>query len=108
MLTLRRGLAASRAFRRFSTKPHLIPPANLTEGEKLIYDKLTDKFLPSELDVQDISGGCGDFYAIKIASEAFKGLSTLNQHRLVTRVLKQEIEGIHGLQVKTISSESES
>lgn len=56
MLTLRRGLATSRAFRRFSTKPHLIPPANLTEGEKLIYDKLTDKFLPSELDVQDISG----------------------------------------------------
>jgi len=99
---LRRGLAASRAFRRFSTKPQLTPPINLSEGENLIYKKLVDKFSPSELDVQDISGGCGDFYAIKIASEAFKGLSTLNQHRLVTRVLKEEIEGIHGLQVKTI------
>ncbi|KAG1773860.1 bola protein [Suillus occidentalis] len=86
MLTLRRGLAASRALRR----------------------NCTDKFLPTELAVQDISGGCGDFYAIKIASEAFKGLSTLNQHRLVTRVLKQEIEGIHGLQVKTIPPSSES
>ncbi|KAJ8588756.1 bola-like protein [Rhizopogon salebrosus TDB-379] len=102
MLTLRRGLAASRAFRRFSTKPTLPSPANLSEGENLIYKKLTDKFSPTELDVQDISGGCGDFYAIKIASEAFKGLSTLNQHRLVTRVLKEEIEGIHGLQVQTI------
>ncbi|KAG2151858.1 bola protein [Suillus cothurnatus] len=100
MLSLRRGLAASRALRRFSTKPHLIAPASLSEGEKLIYDKLTDKFLPTELAVQDISGGCGDFYAIKIASDAFKGLSTLNQHRLVTRVLKEEIEGIHGLQVR--------
>ncbi|KAG1753681.1 bola-like protein [Suillus paluster] len=100
MLTLRRGLAASRALRRFSTKPHLTPPANLSEGEKLIFNKLTDKFSPTELAVQDISGGCGDFYAIQIASEAFKGLSTLNQHRLVTRVLKQEIEGIHGLQVR--------
>ncbi|KAG2148072.1 bola-like protein [Suillus clintonianus] len=99
MFTLRRGLAASRGLRGFSTKPLLIPPANLSEGEKLIYDKLADKFLPTELAVQDISGGCGDFYAINIASEAFKGLSTLNQHRLVTRVLKQEIEGIHGLQV---------
>ncbi|KIK42973.1 hypothetical protein CY34DRAFT_804291 [Suillus luteus UH-Slu-Lm8-n1] len=108
MLTLRRGLAASRALRRFSTKPNLTPPANLSEGERLIYEKLTDKFLPTELAVQDISGGCGDFYAIKIASEAFKGLSTLNQHRLVTRVLKQEIEGIHGLQVKTIPPSSES
>jgi stress-induced morphogen len=47
-----------------------------------------------------VLGGCGDFYAIKIASEAFRGLSTLNQHRLVTRVLKEEIEGIHGLQVR--------
>jgi hypothetical protein len=57
MLTLRRGLAASRGLRRFSTKPTLTPPANLSEGEKLIYDKLTDKFLPTELAVQDISGG---------------------------------------------------
>jgi hypothetical protein len=57
MFTLRRGLAASRALRRFSTKPNLIPPTNLSEGEKLIYEKLTDKFLPTELAVQDISGG---------------------------------------------------
>jgi hypothetical protein len=56
MLTLRRGLAASRAFRRFSTKPTLPSPANLSEGENLIYKKLTDKFSPTELDVQDISG----------------------------------------------------
>jgi stress-induced morphogen len=44
-------------------------------------------------------GGCGSFFAIKIASDAFKGLSTVKQHKLVTEVLKQEIHGIHGLQV---------
>lgn len=44
-------------------------------------------------------GGCGSFYAITIASESFKGLSTVKQHKLVTEALKQEIEGIHGLQV---------
>ena len=44
-------------------------------------------------------GGCGTFYAIVIASDTFKGLSVVKQHRLVTSTLKQEIEGIHGLQV---------
>jgi stress-induced morphogen len=44
-------------------------------------------------------GGCGSFYAITIASTAFKGLPIVKQHRLVNDVLKEEIKGIHGLQV---------
>lgn len=44
-------------------------------------------------------GGCGTFYAITIASNAFKDLPTVKQHKLVTETLKSEIEGIHGLQV---------
>lgn len=44
-------------------------------------------------------GGCGSFYAISITSNAFKGLNTVKQHRLVNETLKKEIEGIHGLQV---------
>lgn len=44
-------------------------------------------------------GGCGDFYAITIASAAFKELSTLKQHRLVQNELKEVIKSIHGLQV---------
>lgn len=47
-----------------------------------------------------MTGGCGTFYAISISSEAFKGLPTVKQHRLVNETLKQEIEGIHGLQVR--------
>ncbi|KAF8592478.1 bola-like protein, partial [Ramaria rubella] len=67
--------------------------------EQKIYTKLQSKFTPSQLLVQDVSGGCGDFYAITIASDAFNGLSTLKQHRLVQDELKEEIESIHGLQV---------
>ncbi|KAI0309617.1 bola protein, partial [Amylostereum chailletii] len=67
--------------------------------ERAIYDKLEDRFSPSELLVQDVSGGCGSFYAITIASAAFKGMPVVKQHRLVNDVLKKEIEGIHGLQV---------
>ncbi|KAF9076506.1 bola protein [Rhodocollybia butyracea] len=82
--------------RRFSAAPD-----SRTEGERLITTKLTEKFRPSALQVQDTSGGCGTFYSIHIASEAFKGLPMVKQHRLVTETLKEEIEGIHGLQIKT-------
>jgi len=99
-------------------------PSKLAEGEQAIYDKLSEHFQPSELLVQDVSGtlhpasfgrpflrnrvcvhfgfhlgGCGTFYAITIASAAFKGIPMVKQHRLVNEVLKKEIEGIHGLQV---------
>ena len=96
------------------------PPSNLSEGEQNIYAKLTEKFTPSHVQVQDVSGaswsflisfiahsgkgGCGTFYAISVSSPAFQGLSTLKQHKLVTETLKQEIAGIHGLQVLHSSS----
>jgi len=106
MLSLTRRLAPSvLQVRRFTTgpPPPATPPAReLSEGEQTIHVKLTDRFAPSELLVQDVSGGCGTFYAITIASQTFKGLPIVKQHRLVTEVLKQEIEGIHGLQIKTI------
>jgi BolA-like protein 3 len=94
-------------------------PSKLREGEQAIYDKLSERFLPSELLVQDVSGapplsshtpqncisifvlgGCGTFYAIAITSAAFKGIPVVEQHRLVNKILKKEIEGIHGLQVR--------
>ncbi|KAI0662986.1 bola protein, partial [Cubamyces menziesii] len=71
-----------------------------TDGERVIYEKLTEKFKPSELQVEDVSGGCGTFYQIVIASDEFKGLPLVKQQRLVNQTLKEEIQGIHGLQVR--------
>jgi stress-induced morphogen len=48
------------------------------------------------------AGGCGSFYAITIASQAFNGLPIVKQHKLVTQTLQQEIEGIHGLQARSM------
>ncbi|GBE79174.1 bola protein [Sparassis latifolia] len=100
MISLYRRIAGCRL------PPHVrsyIPtPAELSEGEKAIWNKLNEKFSPSELKVMDVSGGCGSFYNIIIASENFKGIPTVKQHRMVNEILKQEIEGIHGLQLKTI------
>ncbi|KAN0124206.1 BolA protein, partial [Russula decolorans] len=74
-------------------------PPKLNEGEQAIYDKLSKRFQTSELLIQDVSGGCGTFFAITIASKAFKGMPVVEQHRLINKVLQKEIEGIHGLQV---------
>jgi stress-induced morphogen len=49
------------------------------------------------------AGGCGDFYAIIIASDEFKGLSTIKQHKLVNSALAEEIKNIHGLQVPSFN-----
>ena len=45
-------------------------------------------------------GGCGSFYAITIASEKLKGLPILKQHRTIKDVLKDDMAGLHGLQVR--------
>ncbi|OAD66334.1 hypothetical protein PHYBLDRAFT_103830, partial [Phycomyces blakesleeanus NRRL 1555(-)] len=72
----------------------------LNEGERHIYTKLTETLSPHKLRVADVSGGCGSMYAIDIASKAFEGTSMVKQHRMVNEILKQEIKGMHGLQVK--------
>jgi BolA-like protein 3 len=121
----RRMFSTGLQARRFSTSvlisnTNVSSPPDATEGERNIYAKLTEKFSPSQLQVQDISGslqtrfscrgylyfipgGCGSFYAITISSQAFKGLPIVRQHKLVTQTLKEEIEGIHGLQVQIIT-----
>ncbi|KAG6892305.1 hypothetical protein C0993_004174, partial [Termitomyces sp. T159_Od127] len=61
------------------------------KGERLIEAKLVETFSPCQVKVQDVSGGCGTFYAINISSQAFAGLSIVKQHRLVTEALKEEV-----------------
>lgn len=72
----------------------------MSSGEEEIHTLLTKRFSPTHVQVQDVSGGCGSFYAIVIASKEFKGLNTVKQHRMVNECLKDIIGGIHGLQVR--------
>jgi len=52
-------------------------------------------------EVQDTTGG-GDHFAATVTSEAFAGLSRIEQHRLVYDVFGAEIGGpIHALSLKT-------
>ncbi|KAF2148289.1 bola-like protein, partial [Myriangium duriaei CBS 260.36] len=72
----------------------------LNPAEAEIYTILLDKLSPTALEVADVSGGCGSMYALNIVSEAFRGLSTVKQHRLVNQALKGKVEQWHGLQVR--------
>lgn len=75
------------------------PPMN--DYENKIYSMLDESFEPSNLLVQDISGGCGSMFAILVESEKFKGIPMIKQHRLVNSVLKDEISKWHGVQLRT-------
>ncbi|MCO5613961.1 hypothetical protein L7F22_068241 [Adiantum nelumboides] len=76
-----------------------------TSGEKDIEEILSKEFSPKHLVVQDVSGGCGSFYSIVIASSKFKGITTVKAHRLVNAALKDIIKEIHGLQLRTLPAD---
>ena len=77
-----------------------ISPESLTETLKS-----SSTLNPSHVDIQDISGGCGASFAALIVSDAFKGKSALQRHRLVNGILKDEIKAIHAWTPKCITSE---
>jgi stress-induced morphogen len=76
-------------------------PDFLNEAESVIWDRLVGEFAPSELVVQDISGGCGSMYGIEICSAKFLGHNMLAQQRMVNAILADLMEGWHGVQIKT-------
>ncbi|KAI1844426.1 hypothetical protein JX266_009313 [Neoarthrinium moseri] len=91
--------AAAPAATGSSTTPE--KPDYLNEAESEIWDKLAVEFSPTELMVQDISGGCGSMYGIEVASEKFRGTNMLKQQRMVNAVLGEQMKGWHGVQLRT-------
>jgi len=80
-------------------------PDYLDANERKVFDLIKSSLSPTKLEVQDISGGCGSMYGIDIVSEEFRGLSTIKQHRLVNKILGEEIKKWHGVQLKTKAPE---
>lgn len=81
--------------------PALEKPDYLDDAESAIWDILEKEFSPTELSVQDVSGGCGSMYGIEITAESFRGLSRVKQHRVVHSILSPGERGWHGLQLRT-------
>lgn len=102
---MRRVFVAARALHaagRLATTPAM------TDVEKAIADKLTAELSAVQVSVEDQSGmefitlalthagGCGAQFAVQVVSEKFRGLSLVQQHRLVNSVLKVSAVSNHG------------
>lgn len=84
-----------------SASPLIEKPDSLSEGESQIWDRLVEELSPTQLVVQDVSGGCGSMYAIDISAERFRGLNMLKQQRLVNSALGDMVKQWHGVQLRT-------
>ncbi|KAF5661945.1 altered inheritance of mitochondria 1 [Fusarium heterosporum] len=74
---------------------------SMSPAESAIAEILSEKLSPTELLVQDVSGGCGSMYAIDITSPVFKGQTILKQQRMVNAALGDLVKGWHGVQIRT-------
>ena len=73
-----------------------------TTGEKHIENILKRTFPnATSVKVEDISGGCGEMYEIHIQSTDFAGKRPVQQHKLVSNALKEEVLKMHGLRIFT-------
>jgi stress-induced morphogen len=86
--------------------------------EQRIHKMLTDALTPTQLLVEDLSGGCdGEFLLafglrprlmpsggtlrVTIESPKFQGKSVVQQHRLVNEALGTEMKNFHAAVIKT-------
>eukprot|EP00656_Telonema_subtile_P057906 TRINITY_DN9645_c0_g1_i1.p1 TRINITY_DN9645_c0_g1~~TRINITY_DN9645_c0_g1_i1.p1 ORF type:complete len:121 (-),score=30.83 TRINITY_DN9645_c0_g1_i1:264-626(-) len=74
-------------------------------GEKHLLEVIQAGMTAEHVSVKDISGGCGSMYEIYVASDDFKGMPLVKQHKLVKGVLAEDIKDMHGLTMKTATIE---
>uniref|UniRef100_A0A914GRG4 BolA-like protein 3 n=1 Tax=Globodera rostochiensis TaxID=31243 RepID=A0A914GRG4_GLORO len=51
--------------------------------------------------VEDISGGCGAMFHVRVESPQFSGMTRVNQHKMINEVLRSEIRDMHGITIET-------
>jgi|TARA_Y100000996_G_scaffold407206_1_gene384529 stress-induced morphogen len=73
--------------------------------EKKIEEKLNEALEDAKIFIQDMTG-TNDHFNIIIICDVFKGLSLIEQHRLIYNILTDMItKEIHALQLKTLTWE---
>ena len=78
-----------------------------TETESAIQEKLQSALTVRDVDVRDTSGGCGTMFQIKITAEEFNNKSIVQQHKVVTKVLQEDISQWHGFTLVTLAPNSD-
>ena len=76
-----------------------------TSLRKKRIENLLSPLNPKKLEVVDYgTEGEANSVSIKIVSDEFEGKGTLQQHRLVQNLLREEMKGIHSITISTIST----
>lgn len=66
-------------------------------------DAIKSRLNAVEVEVQDMSGGCGQAYAVIIVSDIFANKNKLARHRMVNNALSEEIAQIHAFTQKVFT-----
>ena len=69
--------------------------------EQRMRSLLTEQLSPTQLEIEDLSGGCGAMFRISVCSDKFRDKKMLDQHRMVNSILKEEIKAIHAITLVT-------
>jgi stress-induced morphogen len=56
---------------------------------------------PVHVSVEDVSGGCGASFVVKVVSASFDGKPLLARHRAVTAAIADEVKRIHAITLHT-------
>jgi stress-induced morphogen len=100
----------------FSTVTALNSSPSVAASQPISLESRIRSKLSNELDIQlsegdrinlqDTSGGCGQFFRLEVISRKFDNLSLVKQHRLVNSIIKAEVGEIHGLTINTLSPQA--
>uniref|UniRef100_A0A914L5F8 BolA-like protein n=1 Tax=Meloidogyne incognita TaxID=6306 RepID=A0A914L5F8_MELIC len=81
----------------------MAPQSDILQTESIT--KLLRGQFPEEsgdvVNVEDISGGCGAMFRVRVESTQFEGMPKVKQHKLINEVLKKEIKEMHGIVIET-------
>ncbi|KAF2152759.1 bola-like protein [Myriangium duriaei CBS 260.36] len=66
---------------------------------------LLERLGATHVEIEDLSGGCGQMFEALIISPQFAKKTTLARHRLVNGLLKEEIAAIHAWTPKCYTPE---
>jgi len=77
--------------------------SGVTEGD--LKAKIIDLLQATHVEIEDMSGGCGQAFSAIIVSPQFEKKTTLARHRLVNNALKAEVAAIHAWTPKCYTPE---
>ncbi|KAL3479505.1 bola protein [Aspergillus californicus] len=72
---------------------------------ELLKGKLVEQLQAQHVEIEDLSGGCGQAFQAVIVSPQFEKKNMLARHRLVNSALKAEIAAIHAWTPKCYTPE---